>query len=35
MLLTFATDGRCRVLREWQHGRVLGTPDETRMFPAT
>lgn len=33
MLLTFAPDSRCRTLREWQHGRVLGTPDETRIFP--
>lgn len=34
MLLTFAPDGRCRTLREWQHGQVLGTPHEIRTFPA-
>lgn len=34
MLLTFAPDGRCRTLREWQHGQVLGTPHEIRTFLA-
>lgn len=34
MLLTFSEDGRCRSLREWQHGQVIGTPHEVRSFPA-
>jgi len=33
MLLTFAADGRCRTLREWQHGRPAGLPLEVRKFP--
>ena len=33
MMLDFAPDGRCRRLREWQHGQVLGTAHEIRTFP--
>lgn len=33
MLLTFAADGRCTTLREWQHSQVIGTPHEVRRFP--
>lgn len=32
MLLTFADDGRCCDLREWQHARGVGEPLHRRVF---
>jgi len=31
-VLTFAPDGRCSDVREWQHWRPLGAPPEKRSF---
>jgi len=31
-LLTFASDGRCSDVREWQHWHPVGTPLEKRAF---
>jgi hypothetical protein len=31
-MLTFAEDGRCSDVLEWQHWRQVGAPLETRDF---